>query len=94
MVAMRDGMVRGIGLALALGYATFIAWLYVQQPQSAAEVAGGLSATIGAYRVDPTAFDDGVEFFRRDQFAAARIAFERADPAHQDPRIQFYVAYS
>lgn len=94
MVAMRDRMVRGIGLALALGYATFIAWLYVQQPQSAAEVTGGLSATIGSYRVDPSAFDDGLQFFRRDEFAAARIAFERADPAHQDARIQFYIAYS
>lgn len=94
MVAMRDGMVRGIGLALALGYAAFIGWLYVQQPQSAAEVTGGLSATIGSYRVDPTAFDDGLEFFRRDQFAAARLAFERADPAHQDARVQFYIAYS
>ena len=94
MLAMRDTMVRGIGLALALVYATLIAWLYVQQPQSAAEVTGGLSATIGSYSVDPTAVDDGLQFFRRDQFAAARIAFERADPAHQDPRIQFYVAYS
>jgi hypothetical protein len=24
----------------------------------------------------------------------ARSAFERADPAHQDPRTQFYIAYS
>ena len=94
MLAMRDGMVRGIGLALALGYAAFIAWLYVQQPQSAAEVTGGLSATIGSYHVDSTAVDEGLQFFRRDQFAAARIAFERADPAHQDARIQFYIAYS
>ena len=94
MGAMRDTMVRGIGLALALAYSAFIAWLYVQQPQSAAEVTGGLSATVGSYRVDSTAFEDGVQFFRRDQFAAARIAFERADPAHQDARTQFYVAYS
>jgi hypothetical protein len=94
MIAMRDRMVRGIGLAVALAYAVFIAWLYVHQPQSAAEVTGRLSASIGSYRVDPQAFEDGVEFFRRDQFAAARIAFERADPARQDARIQFYIAYS
>jgi hypothetical protein len=35
-----------------------------------------------------------VRFFRGDQFDAARLAFERADPAHQDPRTQFYIAYS
>jgi hypothetical protein len=91
---MRGETVRGIGLALAIGYAALIAWLYVRQPQSAAEVAGGLSATIGAYRVDPQAFEEGLLFFRRDQFAAARSAFERADPAGQDSRTQFYIAYS
>jgi hypothetical protein len=91
---MRDRMVRGIGLTLALGYAAFIAWLYVHQPQSAAEVTGGLSASIGSYRVDPQAFEDGVQFFRRDQFAESRIAFERADPARQDARTQFYIGYS
>jgi hypothetical protein len=91
---MRDGTVRGIGLALAVGYATFIAWLYVQQPQSAAEVTGGFSASVGSYRIDPQAFEDGVQFFSRDQFAAARTAFERADPARQDARTQFYIAYS
>jgi hypothetical protein len=94
MAAMRDGLVRGIGLALAAGYAAFIAWLYVQVPQSAAEITGGLSASIGSYRIDAQAFDDGVQFFRRDEFAAARTAFERADPARQDARTQFYIAYS
>jgi hypothetical protein len=91
---MPDERVRGIGLALVLGYAAFIGWLYVRQPQSAAEVAGGLSAGIGSYRVDARAFEDGLKFFRRDQFAAARSAFERADPARQDTRTQFYIAYS
>jgi hypothetical protein len=91
---MRDESVRGVGLALALAYATFITWLYVGQPQTVADVTGGLSASIGSYRIDQQAFDDGLDLFRRDQFAAARSAFERADPARQDPRTQFYVAYS
>lgn len=91
---MHDGMVRGIGLTAAVVYASFIGWLYVQQPQSAAEMTGGLSASIGAYRVDPQAFEDGIAFFRAEQFAAARTAFERADPARQDARTQFYIAYS
>ena len=91
---MREGMVRGAGAALALGYAAFIGWLYIRQPQSAAEVTGGLSARLGTYQIDRQAFEEGLQFFRRDQFAAARIAFERADPAQQDARTQFYVAYS
>jgi hypothetical protein len=91
---MRDGIVRGIGVALAAGYATFIGWLYVRQPQTAAEVTGGLAASIGTYRVEPHAFEEGLQFFRRDQFAAARAAFDRADPARQDGRTQFYIAYS
>jgi hypothetical protein len=49
---------------------------------------------VGAYRIDQQAFTDGLELFRRDQFVAARGAFNRADPAAQDARTQFYIAYS
>lgn len=82
------------GLALAICYATFIVWLYVRQPQTFAEVTGGLTATVGAYRINQQAFDDGLALFRRDQHEAARTAFARADPAGQDARTQFYIAYS
>ena len=91
---MRDRSVRVFGLALAVCYATFIVWLYVRQPQTLAEVTGGLTATVGAYRIDQRAFDEGLALFRRDQHEAARAAFERADPAGQDARTQFYIAYS
>jgi hypothetical protein len=91
---MRDRSVRIFGLALAICYATFIVWLYVRQPQTLAEVTGGLTATVGAYRINQQAFDDGLALFRRDQHEAARAAFARADPAGQDARTQFYIAYS
>src|SRR5215831_14839828 len=91
---MRDEMVRAIGLALAIGCFGAIVWVYSRQPQTLAEASGALSATIGVYRIDEQAFADGLRFFRADQFAAARLAFDRADQAHQDPRTQFYVAYS
>lgn len=91
---MRDWMVRAVGLVLtACGFAAIV-WVYSRQPQTLSEATGALSSTIGAYRVDDQAFADGLRFFRRDEFAASRIAFERADPAHQDARTQFYVAYS
>jgi hypothetical protein len=91
---MRESIARVLGLALAVAYAATIVWLYVGQPQTVAEVTGALSARIGAYHIDDTAFADGLRFFRAGQFAAARSAFERADPAHQDPRTQFYIAYA
>ena len=86
--------VRLLGLLLTIGYATFVVWLYVRQPQTIADVTGGLSASIGAYRIDQQAFDDALELFRREEHEAARAAFERADPAQQDARTQFYIAYS
>jgi hypothetical protein len=91
---MRDSAVRVLGLTLAASYATVILLVYMRQPQSLAQVTGGLTASIGAYRIDQQAFADGLSFFRGEQFIAARAAFERADPARQDPRAQFYIAYS
>jgi hypothetical protein len=86
--------VRGLGLASACGYAALIVWLYQAQPQNVAHVTGGLAAAVGAYHVDDRAFQDGLTFFRRDQFDEARAAFGRADPAQRDALTQFYVAYT
>ena len=87
-------MVRITGLAGAVAYAAVIVWLYAAQPQSVAEVTGGLAASIKAYEVDAQSLQDGLAFFRKDQFPEARAAFDRADPARRDARTQFYVAYS
>src|SRR5439155_18135266 len=89
-----EQVVRGAGLVVALVYAAMIVWAYARQPRTIAQVTGGLSATIGAYRVEPRSYADGLQFFRRDQFVEARAAFARADPAEQDARTQFYLAYS
>jgi hypothetical protein len=91
---MTHALIRAVGLVIVAIYAGFIAWLYAAQPRTMAEVRGGLSASVGAYRIDAVAFDDGLRFFRNDQFVEARAAFARADPATRDPRTQFYVAYS
>ena len=91
---MREAVVRGGGLGLTLFYALFIGWLFVRQPATLAEVTGGLSSAVGAYRIDQQAFDDGVRFFRNGQFVEARAALERADPGHRDAQTQFYIAYS
>src|SRR5204863_8733157 len=75
-------------------YAALIVWVYVHQPQSVAEMTGGLTSSVGVYRIDQQAFDEGLRLFRTDQFEAARAGFERADPAHADALTQFYIAYS
>jgi hypothetical protein len=87
-------MLRPLGLVFACAYAAFIVWTYRAQPQTVAEVTGGLAAEVGAYRIDQQAFDDGLGFFRRDLFEESRAAFSRADPAQRDARTQFYIAYS
>jgi hypothetical protein len=87
-------IVRASGLVVSIAYASLVVWAYVHQPQTIAEVQGGLTASVGVYAVDQAALDEALQFFRNDQFREARLAFERADPAHRDPTTQFYVAYS
>ena len=87
-------MVRAAGLVLSVAYMALIVWLYAAQPQTVAEVTGGLASGIGVYTIDDQAFQDATGFFHRDAFVEARDAFDRADPAHRDPRVQFYIAYS
>lgn len=91
---MSEAGVRATGAGVTVAYAILIGWLAVSQPQSLADVAGGLAATVGAYEVDAVDFEDGLRLFRQDQFEAARAAWARADPASRDARTQFYVAYS
>jgi hypothetical protein len=91
---MTPTMIRAAGLLGTAVYAAFIGWLFAAQPRSAAEVRGGVAASLGAYAIDQASFDEGLAFFRREQFVEARAAFGRADPALRDPRTQFYVAYS
>jgi len=91
---MGERTTRSIGLGLVIAYAALIGWLYARQPQTLAQVTGGLSAAVGTYTVDEQAFADALRFFRNDQFVEARLAFERADPAVRDARTQFYIAYS
>jgi hypothetical protein len=91
---MSEAVTRGAGLALTVVYALFIGWLFVRQPTTVAEVTGTLSSAAGIYAIDRQAFEDGLRYFRNDQFVEARAAFARADPARLDAVTQYYVAYS
>lgn len=85
---------RLLGLLFVTAYAAFIVWVYARQPQTVAQVTGGIASGVGAYRIDQQSFEDGLRFFREGQFAEARAALQRADPAERDARTQFYIAYS
>jgi hypothetical protein len=85
---------RVAGLVLSLVYAAAIVRVYVRQPATLPEVAGSLTSSVGAYRIDQARFEAGLTFFRKDQFVEARDAFAQADPARQDASVQFYIAYA
>jgi hypothetical protein len=85
---------RALGLVLSLVYAAAIVRVYVRQPVTLPEVAGSLTSSVGAYRIDQARFEAGLAFFRKDQFVEARDAFAQADPARQDASVQFYIAYA
>jgi hypothetical protein len=91
---VKDAAVRGAGLLVAALYAGFIGWVYASQPRTVAQLTGGMAASVGAYQIDRPAFNQGLQFFRNEQFEEARSALARADPARQDPTTQFYVGYS
>jgi hypothetical protein len=87
-------LIRAAGLLLAAGYSVLIVSIYVRQPQTAAELTGGVASSLGVYQIDRADFDQGLRFFRNEQFEEARAALGRADRARQDATTQFYVAYS
>jgi hypothetical protein len=83
-----------IGLVLTITYAALIVWIYATEPRTLREVATGAQVAAGTYQVDQEKFQAGLALFRREQFRAARDEWQRADPAQNDARTQFYIAYS
>lgn len=89
-----EGYLRVAGLVTTATMLVFVLWLFTTQPATIEEITGGVAASVGAYTVDTAQFEEGRQFFLRDQFAEARAAFARADPARRDARTQFYIAYT
>ncbi len=90
----RLNLIRGLGITWTILYAACIVWLYATAPRTIAEVATGASVAAGTYEIDRQRFDAARELFRREQYAAARDEWMRADPATRDARTQFYIAYA
>jgi hypothetical protein len=90
----RQTLIPALGIAWTLAFAAFIVWLYATAPRTFHELTTEASATVGTYQIDQARFDAAHELFRREQYAAARDEWQRADPARRDARTQFYVAYA
>jgi len=82
------------GIAIIIIGFVLIGFLYVSQPRSLAEVTTKGQVALGTYDINTQEFDAGLAAFRRDEFLAARAAFDRADPEKRDAATQFYSAYS
>jgi hypothetical protein len=91
---MQARIIQVVGFVLTLTYAVFIVWLYATEPRSFKEVTTSAEVAAGAYQINQEKFNAGLDLFRREQFRAARVEWQLADPAQVDARTQFYISYS
>lgn len=105
IIAMKEKYIQVLGTVLSALYFVFIAFLYLAEPRSLADISIKAASTIqdvttksqvviGTYEVDPVKFAEGLRLFREDNFVAARDAFEKADSQRRDANTQYYIAYS
>jgi hypothetical protein len=91
---LQSKIIQIAGLGFTIAYAAFIVWLYATEPRSFKEVTTTAEIAAGTYAVNQEKFNSALNFFRREQFRAARLEWQQADPAQRDARTQFYIAYS
>jgi len=91
---MKAKVIQIAGLSLTLLYAIFSVWIYATEPRSFKDVTRGVEVTAGTYQINREKFNSGLDLFHREQFRAARVEWQLADPAQGDARTQFYIAYS
>jgi tetratricopeptide (TPR) repeat protein len=91
---MRHRLIQWLGIVWTLLYAALVVWLYATAPRTLRELTTEATAAVGVYQIDQARFDAARELFQREQYAAARDEWQRADPARRDARTQFYIAYA
>ena len=69
-----------LSLALVVVGLTFVTFLYWTEPRSLAEVTTKGQVALGTYEINAREFEQGLASFRREDYVAARAAFDRADP--------------
>lgn len=91
---MQPTLIKSVGIVWTLLYAACIIWIYATAPRTFTEATTQASVAAGTYAIDESRFAAARELFRREQYAAARDEWTRADPATRDARTQFYIAYA
>lgn len=91
---MKEKYIQIFCILLVAGGFVFVTFLYWAEPRSLAEVTTKGQVVLGTYEINKVDFDQGLASFRKDEFATARAAFDRADPEKRDANTQFYNAYS
>jgi hypothetical protein len=91
---MNDKLIHIFGIVLSVVGFAFIGFLYWTEPRSLAEVSTRGQVVLGTYEINKAEFDRGLASFRKDEFPAARAAFDLSDPEKRDATTQYYVAYS
>ena len=91
---MPSKLIQLAGLGFTIAYAAFILWIYATEPRTFKEVTTSAEVAAGTYEINQEKFNSALDFFRREQFRAARLEWQQADPAQRDARTQFYIAYS
>ena len=91
---MQSRIIQLAGLGFTIAYAALIVWIYATEPRTFKEVTTGVEVAAGTYEVNQEKFNSALNLFRHEQFRAARVEWQQADPAQRDARTQFYIAYS
>lgn len=91
---MNEKYIQVLGIVLIFAGFAFIAFLYLTEPRSLAEVTTKSQVALGTYQINKDEFARGLTLFKNDDFIGARVAFELADPEKRDANTQFYIAYS
>jgi hypothetical protein len=91
---LQSRIIQLVGLVFTIAYAAFIVWIYATEPRTFKEVTTSAEVVAGTYEINQEKFNSALNFFRREQFRAARLEWQQADPAQRDARTQFYIAYS
>lgn len=105
IIAVKTKYIQILGSSLSLFYGAFIAFLYLTAPASLSEIPQAARKTIenatttgqvitGTYEINRAEFNAGLADFRNENYVAARLHFDKADPAKRDATTQFYIAYS
>lgn len=102
---MKPKYIQILGIVVSLVYFGFIAFLYLAEPKSLADISRKAASTLqdvttkgqvitGTYEIDQAKFAQGLSLFRQDNFIAARDLFQKADPERRDVATQYYIAYT